>query len=248
MVSQEKTFEWKKVLQQNIEQYEKRLQETVQKQATATKIEELAQLILEYEDIQNHIGDRAHVFALLSEPMEAVRRPMVKSQFFSYIEAAETVGIELVDYLTDWFLEQIRIDIQAGEDDAVDLIQNEYKEYILPGKIIAERFDQIDMLIDEMNRYCRAVDADYDEQLANDVLEYAFRISVHADTKMEPTIHAVRELQFSALTPESRASLLDAITEHLSILRFEEGKKQQIAMDKAVEMIEQREEKKEEKK
>lgn len=239
-VTKEQIFETKKMLQQQIEQYEEQLKLLVAKQTEIKKVDVLAQSILQYEDLQNQISDRAHLFALFSTPPESLRRPMVKAQLFSYIEAAETVSVDLVNFLVDDFLQQIRLDIQAGEDDSIDLIQAEYKEYIIPGKIIAERFQEIDDLLSEMNRYCKMLNPQYDEMQARDVLVYAFEISITADTRMEPTVHALRELEFAFLTPEDRAALLDKVEEHLAVLRYEQARQQNISMEKALQMMEMR--------
>lgn len=239
-VTKEQIFETKKLLQEQIQQYEDQLKLLVAKQAEIKKVDVLAQSILQYEDLQNQISDRAHLFALLSEPPESLRRPMVKAQLFSYIEAAETVGVDLVNFLVDDFLHQIRLDIQAGEDDSTDLIQAEYKEYIIPGKIIAERFEEIDGLLAEMNRYCKVVDPKYDETSAHEVLRYAFEISITADTRMEPTVHALREIEFEYLMSEDRAALLDKVEEHLAIMRYDQTRQQNIAMEKALKMMEER--------
>lgn len=239
-ITKEQIFQVKQQLQNEITQYEGQLKELVTKQAQIKKIDVLAQSILQYEDLQNQISDRAHLFALLSSPPESLRRPMVKAQLFSYIEAAETIGIDMVNFLIEDFLHQIRLDIQAGEDDAVDLIHAEFKEYIIPGKIIAERFEEIDDLLAEMNRYCKMIDEQYDEEQARDVLVYAFEISVNADTRMEPTVHALREIEFGYLTPDDRAALLDKVTERLAILQYDQMRTQNIAMEKAVSMMEER--------
>lgn len=242
-VTKEQIFEVKQRLQQEIQQFEGQLKELIVKQAQIKKIDVLAQSILQYEDLQNHISDRAHLFALFSSPPESLRRPMVKSQLFSYVEAAETIGVDMVNFLIDDFLHQIRLDIQAGEDDEVDLIHAEFKEYIIPGKIIAERFEEIDDLLSEMNRYCKVVDPQYDEARARDVLVYAFEISVNADTRMEPTVHALREIDFGYITPEDRGQLLDKVQERLAIIQYDQMRTQNIAMEKAVKMMSEREEK-----
>ena len=127
----------------------------------------------------------------------------------------------------------------------VDLIEADYKEYIIPGKIIAERFDEIEGLLTEMIRFCKYLDHKYSEERASDVLKYAFRISIDADTRMPPTIKALKEFQFTYLRPTDRAELLDHVEEHLAILRFEQVRKQNIAMEKAVAILQKREEDKE---
>lgn len=242
-INQEQIFQAKQELQQQIEEYDKKLTAERIKQETLTKVEELAKSILDYNELQRQISDRTHLFALLSAPPESLRSPFIKSELFSYFEAAETVGPEFVNFLVDDFLTQIRADIQSQEDDSVDLIQSEYKEYIIPGKIIAEHFNEIDELLAEMNRFCKMLDPNYDEATAAKVLEYAFRISIDADTRMDPTIQALKEMNFQYLTPEDRVSLLDHVAEHLGVLRYEQAKNQNLAMQKAIELLAAKEEK-----
>lgn len=240
-ITQEQIFKVKKQLQEQITEFEAKLTEHIAAQAKLTKIEKLAQSILEYDKLEYEIASRAHLFALFSQPPESMRSPFVKAQFFSYIEAAETIGTEMVDFLVNDFITQIKADVSTDEDDSTDLIQAEYKEHIIPGKIIAEKFDEIDDLIEEMNRYCKALEPAYDESSATQVMEYGIRKSITADTKMEPTISAIKEKEFMYLTPEARAKLLEEVTEHLSILDYKEAKNQTLAMDKAVEMIAKKE-------
>lgn len=240
-VTPEQLFQVKQQLQTEIDQQSRLLAEVREKQTQVKSIEALAELVLEYNRIENAISDRGYVLTFLSSPLEKIRSPFVKSQIFSYIEAAETVGPDLVNVIIDYLLEALRNDIQEGEEDAVDLIQAQYREYILPGKVVAERFEEIDELLSEMNRYCAAVDPNYNKEQARDVLVYAFEVSITSDTRMEPTITALKEKQFEYLTPEDRAGLLDKITEHMAVLRFEEARTQNIAMDKAVKMMEERE-------
>lgn len=242
IVTPEQLFEKKQQLQKEITEYEAKLQEHVKKQAKITKIEQMAKAVLEYVDIEDNISDRTKLFALFSSPPESLRRPMVKSQLFSYIEAAETIGPEMVDFIVNEFLDQVREDIAAGEDDDVELIEAEYKEYVIPGKIISEKFGEIDELLEEMIRFCRNIDPAYRPERAQEVLRYAFAKSIPADTRMEPTITALREVQFKHLTAEYRAELLDQVEEHLAVLRYDETKDLNVAMDKAVKMIEQKEE------
>ncbi len=240
-VTKEEIYNWKVKLQQDIERYEKQLQQIIRQQESIGKVVELAQSILQYDELQRQIDDRTVLFSLFSEPPESLRHPLVKASFFTYLEAAETVGIELVDFLVNDFLQQIRYDIQNGEDDDVQLIQAEYKEYIIPGKIVAERFDEIEPLLEEMNRFCKIVNPNYNPMEAQAVLEYGIQKSIGADTKLDPTIHLVKEVQLQYLTGEARARLLDAVEERLAVMRYEEAKDQNIAMDKAVTMLEMRE-------
>jgi hypothetical protein len=241
-ITEEAIFQQKQQLQEEITQFETQLQEHREEQAKIKKIEKLAESILKYDEIVREISDRTTVFSLLSSPTDAFSSPYTKSQLFDYIQSAETVSVELVDFLVNIMLEQLRKEIQSGEDDTVDLIQAEYKEYIIPGKIIAERFDEIDDLLGEMNRYCASVNSDYNPWDARQVLSYAFQKATDADTRMDPTITALKTGQFEYLTPEDRANLLSHVQEHLAVIRYDKARHQQIAMEKAVSMMESREE------
>lgn len=239
-ISQEKIFQAKQQLETDIQELEKKLQALIARQAKITKIDDYARSILEYEELQHQIEDRAHVFSLLSLAPDSLRVPFIKSELFSYFVAAETVGPELVNLLVDEFIAQVRVDMIGGEDTAVDLVQAEYKEYMLPGKMMAQAFDEIDLLIAEMNRLCMQCDSTYDAGSAERVLVYAFRAAIDADITLDPLIHALKETQFSALTEADRAQLLDAVEERLAVLRFERTKRQNIAMEKAIVIMEKR--------
>lgn len=239
--SQEFIFGIKKQLQEEITAYEKQLQDLIIEQKKTHNIEKLALSIMRYDQLESEIADRTLLFSLFSGSLTQLRSPYVKSQLFEYIEAAETVSVEIVDVLVSAVLTELRDSIQLGDDDSVDLIQAEYKEYILPGKIIAERFDEIDALIAEMNRFCKTLDLSYSEESARSVLVYAFRKSIDADTRMPPTVAALQNHPFAYLLPEDRAGLLDHVNEHLAVLRYNEAKKQQIAMEQAIAQREKKE-------
>lgn len=240
-ISTEELFEKKQMLQEQMHAYEEHLQEVVKKQTETRKIEVLAQLVLEYDQIEKEIEDRTKVLELLSAPPQSLRSPFVKANLFELFVAAETVSAALTDFLVSDVLIQLRGDIQSGEDNTTDLIQTEYKDYIIPGKLIAQRFEEIDGLLDEMNRFCKGVDPNYDDKEAQNVLEYAFRLSIDADTQLEPSVHALEKLQFRYLTPEARQRLMDHLNEHLAIVRFENARKQTIAMEHAVQIIHEQE-------
>ncbi len=242
MISPEQQFQTKQQLQHAVEQYEQELTTLIHQQNATKKIEELSEYLLKYNEIIRQIEDRQHVLSLLSNPVTSLRSPYVKSQFFSYVEAAETVSTDVVNLLVDEFIQQFRLDVQSGAEMTVESIQSEFKEYIIPGKITAERFAEVDDLLDEMNRYCRGVDATYKDELAHEVLVYAFRIAIDADTAMPPIVGALENHQFRYLKPEDRASLLDEAQEHIAVLHYEATKKQNVAMDQAVQIIAKREE------
>lgn len=249
MISAEQLFQTKQQLQQEVEQYEQQLEALVHQQNATQKIEELCQYLLQYNEVIRQIEDRQHVLSLLSNPLTSLRSPYVKAQFFSYIVAAETVNIDIVNLLVDEYVQQFRLDVQSGlslkeqEEQTVESIQSEFKEYIIPGKITAEQFAEIDDLLDEMNRYCRGVDQQYADDQAHAVLVYAFRVAIVADTAMPPIVEALRNHEFRYLKPGDRATLLDEAEEHIAVLRFEAVKKQNVAMDQAVQIVAKREEK-----
>lgn len=232
----EQIFEQKQMLQTQMHELEPQLHAVIQKQAEAKHVEVLAQLILEYNRLEREIEDRSRVFSLLSSPQQSLRSPFVKAHLFDAVVAAETVSAELVDFLVDDLLIQLRGDVQSGQDNAVDLIQAEYKEYIIPGKIMAGRFDMLNQLLEEMNRFCSVVDAAYQPSQAEHVLEYAFKKAIDADVRMPPIVNAIKEYGFQYLTEDARARLLSQVDERLAVLRFDEARKLGIAMAAAVHM------------
>lgn len=244
-ITEEQIFQIKKQLQQEIEQFEQERMAVQAEQAKENKVEKLAELILRYDQIEGEIESRSQLFSLFSSPPGSLTSPFIKAELFSYFEEAETIGPEMVNFLVEDFHTQAKKEIESGEDDEVDLIQAQYKEYILPGKIIGEKFDELDALVREMINYCYSVDPNYDPEhepnSAGQVLKYAFEISITADTRMEPTIEAIQNQQFMFLKGEHRLELLDKAQERISILRFDEAKKQNIAMEMAVQMLEERE-------
>jgi hypothetical protein len=240
-VTQEQVFQKKQQLQQEIETYEKQLQQLAAERGTLTDIRKLAQSILHYNEIERQIEDRAHVFSLLSLAPESLLSPFIKAELFSYFAAAETIGPDMVNFLVDDVLMEVRAAIDAGEDDSTDLIQAEFREYVLPGKIIAQRFDELEPLLEEMNRQCKLLDPKYSSESARAVLRYAFEAALNADIHLDPLITAVRELPMKYLNEADRALLLDAIEQRLSSIRYELAKKENVAMERAVKLIEHRE-------
>lgn len=241
-VTQDQIFQKKQQLQTEIEQYEKQLQQMAITRDSVKDIQKLAKAILDYNEIERQIEDRAHVFSLLSSPPESLLSPFVKAELFSYFVAAETVGPDLVNFLVDDVLMEVRAAIDAGEDDAVDLVQAEFREYVLPGKIIGQRFDELEPLLEEMNRDCAALDPKYNPESARNVLRYAFEVSLNADIALDTVIQCLREMPFKYLNEADRAFLLDAVEERLAILRYEYAKKQNVALERAVKIVEHREE------
>lgn len=233
----EQLIKIKTQLQSEVEEWEKKLQEVIQKQKDEKKPEKLAALILEYDKIEREIEDRTHVFSVLSQPEEALASPYLKSEWYSYIEAAETVSPELVDAVMERFAVPIRQSITSGEDDAVDLIQAEYKEYLIPGQILSGHFERIDGLVMEMNAAIMKLDPGYDTKQSTLPVFYAFQKAIDSNVRIEPIAEAVKAATVKNLTVDQRNQLLDKLEERAAVLRFEITRKQNVAMDKAIEEL-----------
>lgn len=227
----------KNQLQQEISDWEKKLQTIILKQKSERKLEKLAALILEYDQIEREIEDRSHVFSVLSEPEETLTSPFIKSQWYSYIEAAETVTPEVVESVMDRFSPAIRAAIEAGEDDTPDLIQSEFKEYILPGQILAGHPERLDGLVMEMNAMIRKINPNFNSSSAHELVFYAFQKAINLNVRIEPIAEVVKAGTIKSLTVDERNALLDQVEERAAVLRFEASRKQNVAMEKALELL-----------
>lgn len=239
----ERLIEIKAKIQTEVEDWEKKLQAVSNQQKTEKDVERLAKQILEYDQIEREIEDRAKVFSLLSEPQESLASPYVKSEWYAYIEAAETVSSELVDVVMEVFTPAVRAAIESGEDDSPGLIQAEFKEYIIPGQLLAGHFDRIDGLVMEMNAQIKQRFADYDPAQAGDLVYYAVCKAIDSNVRIEPIAEAVKAGTVKALSLDQRNELLDKLEERAAVLRFETARKQNVAMEKALARREQVEEK-----
>ncbi|MEK7539822.1 MAG: hypothetical protein AAB558_01090 [Patescibacteria group bacterium] len=237
----EQLIKMKTQLQTEVEEWEKKLHGVIQKQKEEKHAEKLAQLILQYDQIEREIEDRSHVFSVLSQPEEALNSPYIKSEWYSYIEAAETASPELVDAVMDRFAVAIRQSITSGEDDTVDLIQAEYKEYLFLGQILSGHFERVDGLVMEMNAAILKLDPAYDAKQSSAAVFYAFQKAIDSNVRIEPIAEAVKAGTVKNLTVDQRNQLLDKLEERAAVLRFEITRKQNVAMEKAVERLESQE-------
>lgn len=239
----DRLIEIKTKLQAEIEKWEKKLQTVIDQQKKEKDLERLAKQILEYEKIEHEIEDRSHVFSVLSQPEETLASPFIKAEWYSYIEAAETVSPEMVDAVMDRFTPAMRAAIESGEDDTPDLIQAEFKEYIIPGQILGGHFDRIDGLVMEMNAQIKQRFPEYDPKQAGDLVFHAFQKAINSHVRIEPIAEAAKAGSVKALTVDQRNGLLDELEERAAILRFETARKTNVAMEKAIARREQAEEK-----
>lgn len=232
--------EIKNKLQTEIQDFEKKLQAIIVQQKNEKNVEKMAALILKYDQTEREIEDRSHVFSLLSEPETELASPFVKSEWYSYIEAAETVSPELVQTVVDRFSPAIRQAIHSQDDDAVDLIQAEYHEYLIPGFILANQADRVDGLVMEMNAACTTLDPAFTPTQSSQVVFHAFQKAINSNVRIEPIAEIVKAGSVKSLTPEQRNTLLDELEERAAVLRFEVARKQTLAMEKALKIFEQK--------
>ena len=155
---------------------------------------------------------------------------------FSYFVAAETVGAELVDFLVEAYHQIVKKD-KFPEFEHEQSYRAHYKEYILPGKILAHKFEQLDDLVREMNEYLVRENPDYDHQHSHDLLYHAFNVALNSDIHVDPLIEGLKNKEYEYLNPEERDKLLYEINERIAIINFEQTKNQNIAMQKAVKML-----------
>ena len=229
----------KKELEKDVEEYHKKLQEEIKKQAEITNVEELAQSIIDYTDIENEISDRGLLLTLLSQPVEHFKSPFFKAQFGPYLDAAETVSPEIINFVTDVFHDEIKEDFPDYK--YADEFTSEYREHILPGKIIAGRFNELDSLIREMNENIKNIDSKFNENLSTQQLYEAFKVALGMNIDLEGIKKGLEDEKISFLTSEAKKDLLELLAEKQRMKRFSESKDQNVAMERAVKMLEQRE-------
>lgn len=229
----------KKDLREEVDHYHEKLQKEMARQKEITNIEELAQSILDYTNIENEISDRGLILTLLSQPVDHFKSPYFKAQFGSYLDAAETCSPEIVNFITEVFHDEIRSEFPSYK--YPEEFHAEYREHILPGKILAGRFDELDGLVREMIDNVRKIEPKYDEGMAAQQLYEAFKVALGMNIRLEAVKGALEKGRIAFLTEESRKDLMELLEEKERIREFEENKDQNVAMERAVKMMEQRE-------
>ncbi|MBU0671107.1 MAG: hypothetical protein ABH835_01390 [Patescibacteria group bacterium] len=229
----------KQKLEKEVEEYHRELNELIEEQATIKNVEDLAQSVIRYTEIENEISDRGLLLSLLSQDVEHFKSPYFKAQFGSYLDAAETCSPEIVNFITNVFHDAISTDF-AGYKYA-DEFHTEYRQHIFPGKILAGRFQDLDPLVREMIDYIKSVDPKYDENLATHELYEAFKVALGMNINLEKLKKALEEGKIAFLTEEARKDLLAMVEEREKIRLYTAAKDQNVAMERAVKMLEQRE-------
>ncbi len=236
ILSKEKN-QWLDRLSQELNEFMVKLKELAARQQTEKNIEKIAASILQYNQLEKEISDRGYIISALNQPLERLTSDFFKTEIFSYFEAAETVGPELVDFLVEAFHQLSKTKI-LPELETIDLYQAHYKEYVFPGKILAQKFEQLDALAREMNEYIVRRDPQYDHKKSQGLLAYSFQKAINADIRLDPLIEALRQREYEYLKAEERNKLLEAIEERLGVLRFEAARQQELAMAQAIGRLE----------
>lgn len=222
--------QWREKLNKEIEEYSQKLQQLIKEQEKIKSPDKLAVSILEYENLENEISDRGYVVLAL-DGTDRFTSDYFKSQIFSYFEAAETVGDDLVDFLVDTF------DQKVEDFDHEDMWLAHYKEYVLPGKILAHKFEQLDDLVGKMNEIILKKWPNYDKEKSQGVLKYSFEKVIDGNIKLDPLIDDLKTREYLNLTGEEKSELLESLETALGVKRFEDARKQELAMDKALNIL-----------
>lgn len=243
MITQEQIFAIKQSMQEKIVVAEKELQQCIQEQSTLTDITTLSASVLRYEDLQAQLESYAQIFSFFAAPVESVLSPLVKAEVLEYVRAAMRVSPEIAQTMAHMIAEELRVLVQSQEDDAIDMIEAEYKVYILPAYVMTGLFSEINDRLQEMVRFCAQYAPTYGVDQVRDVLRYACELSIDMNESLDATIAYLRTEDNPWLREEDRVFLLDECEERLAELRFEKSKRQNLAHEKAIEMLERREEK-----
>ena len=208
------TNDWLPTLQEDVKKFQAELQEVIKAQDAALKKQDQApyvELYLKYNDISREIKDRNILIDLLGATEDRLESDLYKASFWQYLVAAETVSLDLVDELTNRMYEAAKKDFDEAE--SYDQFHAPYKHIVIPGKIIGNKFDEIDPLIDEMNNFIMAKIPEYDRSKSLEVLPVAFGMAIDSDTANIPVKEALEQRNFQWLMPEEKERLLAEVIE-----------------------------------
>ena len=228
----------KQQLEKEVQENHTKLQQIILEQKEIKEVEKLAQSILEYTEVENQISDRGLLLSLLSQDTDHFKTPYFKAQFDNYLDAAETCSPEIVNFITDIFHEEIREDFVNFK--FTDEFHQEYRRHIFPGKILASRFEELDHLVREMNENIQKLEPEYDENLSTQELYEAFKIAIGMNINLAGVKEFLISTNIGFLTEEARKDLLELVEEREKIKEFTIAKDQNVAMERAVKMLEQK--------
>lgn len=243
MITQEQIFSIKQEMQDRIAAAEKELQQLVHDQQTLQKVDDLARTIIRYEEVEHTVENAAHVFSFFAAPVQSVLSPLVKAEVLEYVRAATEIDPTIGVSAAQLIVEELRVLLQSQDDDTLDMVESEYKNYILPALLIAGACSDVNDQLREMMRYCAQYQPSYGQKEATDVLKYAIDVAI--DMALEPSmpvlVESIRTAFSQWLQEADQAELLDACEERLASIRFEKVRGQNLAHEKAIEMLERRE-------
>ena len=207
---------WRTLLTEQMATWREKLTDIIAKQDTAKAEKDEAsfvKLYLEYASIEREITDRQHVLELIHDPAN-FESDFYQADFFSYLVAAETIGLDLVDDITT----EMRIAVvrEFSEYETFDEFHAPYKNFILPGKILAGHFDDLDAVIDDMNHYIMQIVLEYDRSKSLEVLPYAFGLAIDADVNVELFLKGLHEGDWVWLRPEDREATIKAAFDEIA--------------------------------
>jgi len=230
-------FEWVPKLTGELEDLQSQLSGVMKDQKKALKDSDekiYVPLYLKYNEIERAINDRQHVLRLLSEK-DNFESEFYRGDFWSYLIAAETIGNELVDALTNEMRDAVKNGFHQYE--TFEQFHSPYKNFILPGKIIAGKFDELDTTVEELNHYIQQIIPKYDRSKSLEVLPYAFKLAIDADVEVGAIKSDLEKADYSWLMKEEVESLLEHADERLAQLQDIHIKNEQVAADRARDAI-----------
>lgn len=233
--------DWVKKLTEENTAFLSQLQDVTKAQAVAlSKKDEAAyvDLYLKYEDLQREINDRQIVLDLLGSGDSRFSSQLYQAEFWNYLVAAETISNDLVNALVDKMHAAIVKELPTYE--SYEEFHAPYKHILIPGKIVAGRFDEIDGMVEEMNNYIQQVIPEYDRSKSLEVLPVAFGYSIAADTKNPPIQKALETRQFQWLLPEEQKRLLKEVIEQEAYVQDFREKNKLIARQKFEENLKEK--------
>ncbi|MCW1929812.1 MAG: hypothetical protein KIH62_000680 [Candidatus Kerfeldbacteria bacterium] len=241
MINSELNFSIKQRMQEQIVAAEAELQAIVHEQAQTNSVEKLSLLVLTYESIEERLENYSHVFSFFAAPVQSVLSPLVKSEALEYVRAATAVDADLGKQVAQTIAEELRVLIESQDDDALDMVEAEYRNYIVPAYLIAGLYTEANDQLMQMMRFCAQYEKEYGTVQAADVLRFGLEIAIDVSYELTALIAAIRTSFPQFLMEADQAFLLDACEERLAEIRFETSKRENLAHEKAVEMLERRE-------
>lgn len=217
------------------------LQEIIHKQYDAQDMETLAHLHMEYQEIEQRMDAASELYIFFSKSKESWLHPLVKSELFSILHAATLVQPKLCNVIASALRDAIMTNVRKRFYDSVDLVEAEYKEYLLPAVIFSEVFGDIDHDVTMMIDACVALDPQYDRNRGIHIVRDACAHVIETVERTDAIATALQKNVITMLNADDRAMLLTQIVKRQATQRFVKAKAQEDTMKKIIEMRERQE-------